>query len=313
MSLLSNGLKLSFKLAEAGLIATESMVRSAQTALETVAGIGRDLEVQAPTEGPRDLDHALSDLANRTVRIGHFTPLHPNAMGEALERWLRSARTSFRFVDWKDPRSLALPAQLPFSLATLMTSAALRGLAAFQVIGAPRYLEFLRYSVEIFSEFPVYVRLEYADLIERQLHWLESHPQDAATRADVGRALVKVGRYDEAADHLRKAADANPALRSVAMHEAGLAYYFSGRFADALQAGCAALDANPDNAPARLWTWLAAERLGGYPEHVPAAHRLAVKVGWEKASVQYEEGSTRPAADEASRSSITTTTGAWMW
>ena len=52
---------------------------------------------------------------------------------------------------------------------------------------------------------------------------------------------------------------------------------------EAVRAGCAALEANPDNAPARMWTWLAAQRLGGYAADVPAAFRMQVKVGWEEA------------------------------
>ncbi len=298
MSLLDSFFNLSFKMAEAGFIGAEAAIAAVQRTMESAAGVARDSEALAPVDGPRDLDHALSDLANRTARIAYFMPRDPAALPGALQSWLRAANTSFRFVDWKDPRSLLLPLQAPFSLGTLMASAGLRGMAALRVIGAPRYIEFLKYSIQIFSEFPVYVRLEYSELIERQLDWLKSHPQDSATRTLVGRALVKVGRFEEAARELERAAEADASLRSTAMHEAGVACYMSGKFAAAVRAGCAALTADPENAPARMWVWLAAQRLGGYPPDTPAEHRMDVKVGWEKPTVEYREISAQAGLDK---------------
>ena len=300
MSLFDNFLTISVKLAEAGLAITESAANAAQTAVERVVGVNRDSSVLAPLDGPRDLDHAVSELANRTARIVHFTPSDPAAIPGAVDDWMRAAKFSFRFVDWKDPRTLGLALAARFSLATLGAQVGLRGLASLEAIGAPRYLEFLKYSVQIFSEFPVYVGLEYGEVIEREKKWLASHPEDAVTRTELGRALVKVGRFAEAAVELERAAAENPAVRSVAMHEAGLAYYNSGDFAQAIQAGCAALEANPDNEPARhsgLAGVGTARRLSRpCPREIPtwAPGR------WAKASVEYEEISARCGIDKTS-------------
>src|SRR5258705_10087778 len=146
MSLFDTIFTLSVKMAEVGLIATETAIHAAQTTFEGVAGIGRDPDVAAPLDGPRDLDHAVSELANRTARIFHFTPTSPAALPGALEDWLRALKISFRYVDWTNPRNLTLPVQLPFSLAALLAQSSLRGLATLQAIGAPRYIEFLNYS-----------------------------------------------------------------------------------------------------------------------------------------------------------------------
>ena len=51
-------LAFSAKLAEVGLIATETAMNAAQTTIEGIAGIGRDPNLEAPVNGPRDLDHA---------------------------------------------------------------------------------------------------------------------------------------------------------------------------------------------------------------------------------------------------------------
>src|SRR3954462_3146836 len=111
MSLLDSFVTLSFKMVETGCMVTETMIKSVQSAIENTAGISRDPEALAPVEGPRDLDHALSDLANRTARIAYFMPRDPAALSGAFQSWLRAVNTSFQFVDWKDPRILLLPLQ----------------------------------------------------------------------------------------------------------------------------------------------------------------------------------------------------------
>src|SRR4029453_1807449 len=116
MSVFDTIVAVSAKMAEGGLIAPETAITAAQTALEGAIGIGRDRGVEAPVDGPRDLDHALSELANQPARIFHHTPSNAAALPGALEDWVRALKTSFRYVDWTDPRSLALPVQLPFSL-----------------------------------------------------------------------------------------------------------------------------------------------------------------------------------------------------
>ncbi|HEX4604629.1 MAG TPA: FG-GAP-like repeat-containing protein [Candidatus Angelobacter sp.] len=286
-------------LMRAGLGLAESIASAAQTTLERVARIETGTGKLPPLEGPQDLDHAFSELANRTMRIIHFTPAATEAVPVAIKEWLQAARFSFRFMDWKDPRSLALGLAAPFSLATLGAQAGQRGLLTLEAIGLPRYLEFIKYCVQIFSEFPVYVGLEYGEVIEKHKRWLEHHPDDSTTRTELGRTLIKVGRFEEAREELARGAE-DPTARSVAMHEMGLAYYNTGDFTEAIRAGCAALEANPKNQPARHWVWLASERLGGYPSSVPASFRMKPKGGWEKTGLQYDEISALCGLDKTS-------------
>jgi tetratricopeptide (TPR) repeat protein len=288
MSLIDSVLIASARVARTSLAVTEIAASAAQITLERAVGIQSDPGILPPLEGPRDLDHALSELANRTMRIIHFAPLAAESIPGVARDWLNAARFSFGFVDWKNPRNLALAFTTPLSLMTLGAQAGQRGMVTLEAIGAPRYLDFLKYCVQIFSEFPVYVGLEYGNVIEKHQQWLERHPDDAATRLELGRTLVKVGRFEEARDELERAA-ANPPLRSAAMHEEGLACYNMGNFAEAIRAGCAALEANPQNQPARHWVWLAAEKLGGYPDDVPADFRMSPKGGWEKSELHYSD------------------------
>jgi len=136
----------------------------------------------------------------------HFTPLAHGAIVAAVDEWLQELRFSFGFIDWKDPRSIVLPLIAPFSMATLAAQAGARGLATLEAIGASRYLDFIKYCVQIFSEFPVYVGLEYGKIIARHQRWLDDHPEDSATRTELGRTLVKLGRFTEALEELSKAA-----------------------------------------------------------------------------------------------------------
>jgi tetratricopeptide (TPR) repeat protein len=288
MSLIDSVLIALARVARTSLAGTEIGASAAQITLERAVGIQPDPGILPPLEGPRDLDHALSELANRTMRIIHFAPLAAESIPGVARDWLNAARFSFSFVDWKNPRNLALVFTTPLSLMTLGAQVGQRGMVTLEAIGAPRYLDFLKYCVQIFSEFPVYVGLEYGNVIEKHQQWLEHHPDDAATRLELGRTLVKVGRFEEARDELERAA-ANPPLRSAAMHEEGLACYNMGNFAEAIRAGCAALEANPQNQPARHWVWLAAEKLGGYPDDVPADFRMSPKGGWENTELHYND------------------------
>src|SRR5580765_2166363 len=182
MNLVDSILMAPTRLARAGFALTELAASAVQATLERAAGIAPASNTLTPLEGPRDLDHALSELANRTLRIIHFAPMAAEAIPGAIREWLRAAGFSFRFMDWRDPRSLALALASPFSLATLGAQAGQRGLLTLEAIGAPRYLNFIKYCMQVFSEFPVYVGLEYGDVIEKHKRWLERHPDDSATR-----------------------------------------------------------------------------------------------------------------------------------
>jgi tetratricopeptide (TPR) repeat protein len=293
---------LALKFAEAGLTVTETALRTAQETVEKLTWSNERPTSDAPGHDPASLDHALSDLANRTARILYLTPLSAEAVPAAFEHWLRAARLSFQHLDSTDSNRFALALRLPFALGTLLTDAGIRGLKTLEVTGGSRYIEFVKFCMQIFSEFPVYMTLEYGEMIERQEQWVAAHPADTSRRMELGRSLVKVGRYREAIQHLQQAATgtSNSVERSTALHEAGVSSFFLGDYAAALSHECRALSANPENAPARFWAWLAAQRLGGYPEWVESENRMEMRAGQAKATVEYEEIAARVGLDKTS-------------
>ena len=301
MSLLGNLTRFATDAAQAGLNVAGAVMKATQTAIEAAVesstGVPQADPNQAPIDGPPNLDHALSDFANRAARVFYFMPPKASALPRALGGLGNAAQAAFRHVDFSNPANLLM---LPLSLGTMLTDTGARALEGIDAIGAPRYAEFIRYAIQIFSEFPVYVTLEYRELIERHQQWLTANPGDAVTRKDLGRALVKVGRYAEAADQLRQAAAADPSIRSTALHEAGVASYFSGNYAEAVRTESGALEADPENSPARFWLWLAAQRLGGYPAGVPEHHRMEIKTGWGQTELRYENIATRAGLDKTS-------------
>ena len=151
-------IKISTDLAETGLLVMDSAMRAAQGGIESLAGQRPAGPLtEPPVEGPRDLDSAISDLANRTARIARFTPLEiesaPKAWGELVD----AARRSFAYLDWKDPKNLLLPVQIPLSIGTLFTALALRGLSTLELIGLERYPTFFSNAFEMFTEVQIYV------------------------------------------------------------------------------------------------------------------------------------------------------------
>ena len=302
MSLFSDMAGVALRLAEAGLMVSEAAFRTAQETVEKVTGADPEPAPDALAHGPATLDQALADLANRTARIVYFTPPRPEALPAALDDWSRAVRLSFERLDSGSANGLALALRTPLALGTLLTDAGIRGLKTLEVTGGSRYIDFVRFCFQIFSEFPVYMTLEYPELLERQRQWVDEHPEDAARRVELGRTLVKTGRYREAVEQLNEAAvrAADPGVRSIALHEAGVASFFSGDYQGALGHECRALDANADNAPARYWGWLAAQRLGGYPEWVEPSERMEMRTGHAPATVEYEEISARVGLDKTS-------------
>jgi tetratricopeptide (TPR) repeat protein len=300
MGLLDDLGKVSADLLLSGLTTAGKALGTAEHLLDSLVGGPAARSTQAPLNGPPDLDHAVSDLANRAARIAYLTPAETHAIPGALRHLANAARASFRAFDWRDPRNLTLPLRLPLAVGTLLTDAGMRAVEGVDAIGSHRYLEFIWYAFQVFAEFPVYLTLEYRQLTERQEQWVAEHPQDAAARTELGRTLVKAGRFTEAAKHLKLAAENDSSVRSTALHEAGVALFFSGQYEDAAHTGSAALDADLNNAPARYWVWLAAQKLGGYPPDIPESHRMDMKVGWAPTSIEYEDIAGRTGLDKTS-------------
>src|SRR5207249_5211670 len=115
-------LKITSQFAETGLLAVDTAMRTMQTGIGSLVGQQPPTPLTAPpVEGPRDLDSAISDLANRTARIARFTPFEIESAPRAVTEFVEAARRSFSYLDWKDPRNLLLPMQIPLSIGTIIT------------------------------------------------------------------------------------------------------------------------------------------------------------------------------------------------
>jgi tetratricopeptide (TPR) repeat protein len=292
-------LKISSNLAETGLLVMDSALKTAQAGIGSLVGQQPHEPLKPPLQGPPDLDSAISDLANRTARIARFTPFEASYAPKFLTDFLEAAKRSFANIDWKDPKNLVLPLQVPFSIGTLMTQSALRGLASLEIVGPKAYPTFLANVFEMFTEIQIYVGVEYQELIDIQEKRLHVAPQDSAARVELGRVLIKCGRYIDAARELKLAAE-DPAVRELALHECAVANYRAGYFRQAVADGSAAMAVNPGNERARAFLWLSAQRIGGYPPEVPAAHRMEMKVGYEKPVVEFEDIAIKVGLDKTS-------------
>jgi tetratricopeptide (TPR) repeat protein len=284
-------------LIEAGLVTVQSALGAAQRAVETISGQTRSPATSVPVDGPGDVDAAVSDFANRVARILRYTPLDIGEIGAASADIVKAARRSFSYVNLKDPHAIGFPAQLALSIGTLMTQSALRGLAAWEVMGPTRIPLLVRDFVEMFTEFPVYIGLEYKEAIEKSRARLQAVPTDHKTRLELGQMLVKCGRYAEAETELVRVPQ-NSFFYDAAIYEASVALYRAGRYEAAARAAVATLNVNPENERARLWLWLTAQKLGGYPGYVPDSHRMVVKGGYSKPKVEFEDIAHRIGLDK---------------
>jgi tetratricopeptide (TPR) repeat protein len=285
---------------ENGLLTMNAALQLMQTTVEVFMGQPRPKPLRAPPlEGPQDMDSAVSEFANRLARIARFTPWEVSEWAAASPEVLRAARHSFGYVNLTDPRNAAFPLQLALSLGRLVVQQGLRAVMSYEVVGARGYASFLDNLVEMFTDVQVFVGLEYRELILRYEARLEREPDDDATRVELGRTQIKCGLHDEAARNLL-AASRNPAVRAVALREAAVALYRSGKLESAARVGSEALTANPNNERARQWLWLTAQKMGGYPEFVPAEQRMEVKVGYEKPTVEFEDIAAKIGLDKTS-------------
>ena len=253
-SLFDSLLKITTNVAETGLLMADSTLRTVQSSLESLVGQKRLDPPPTPLQGPSDVDLAVSEMANRAVRLLRFTPMEPGAIGKLGEELMEALRFSFGYVDWKDPRNLILPLQLPLSIGTLMTQQSLRGLSTLEIVGLKRYPRFVSDVFEMFTEIQIYVSVRYPALIDRLNARLKQHPGDLNARMELGKILLKVGRYSDAVKEFVKVAQ-NPEYVNVAMHESSVANYRAGNFRQAMLDGSAALNANPDDDRIRSWMW----------------------------------------------------------
>ncbi len=293
-------LRLPTGMIETGLMTMNAALGTMQSAVDNITGQKRPEPLQAPPlDGPQDIDTAVSEFANRLARIARYTHWEPGELGSASRQILSAARRSFGFVDFKDPRNIAFPMQLALSVGTLMVDQGLRGIATYELIGPERYPSFLSNLFEMFTEIQIYVGLEYQEVIERYELRLKEFPGDDAARMELGRNQIKCGLCTEAARNLLEASR-NSSVRAVSLHEAAVALHRCGKFEEASRVGSEAMFADPGNERARSWLWLTSTRLGGYPASVPEEHRMEMKVGYAKPTVQFEDIASRIGLDKTS-------------
>ena len=299
-TLIGSILKISSQLAETGLLVADSAMKSVQSGIGVLAGQQPPASLTAaPIRGPEDLDSAISDLANRTARIARFTPFELESAPKAWADFVEASRRSFAYLDWKDPKNLLLPLQIPLSIGTMFTSVGLRGLAGLEVIGLKRYPRFVSNMIEMFTDVQLYVGLQYGTLIKRYSERLKHAPDDASARLELGKTLIKCGRYVEAAEELTMAAR-DPSVRAEALHQCAVANYRAGNFHQAIVDGTGAMDVNSANERTRAIMWQAAQRTGGYPAEVPAEYRMEMKVGYSAPTVEFEDIAARIGLDKTS-------------
>lgn len=287
-------------MAENGLLLMNSAMQSMQTSVEKLAGVEFEKPgMRPPLDGPRDVDSAVSDLANRTIRIARTSVMEPYQLATAAGDLVRAVQHSFGFVDWKNPRNWIVPLEIPLSIGTMAAQSGLRGLATFQVVGAKRFPQFVANVVEMFCEVHIYVSLQYKEIIQVHTNRLSQAPDDAVTRMELGRILIKCGRYVEAGRELRLAAK-DPAVAAGAFHEAAVAHYRAGMYEEGARDGVAAMNLNPENERARAWLWQINRKMGRYPDFVPDEHRMEMKVGYARPKVEFEDVADKIGLDKTS-------------
>ncbi len=252
-----------------------------------------------PVHGPQDLDTALADFANQMIRIGWVTSPEGVPLRKLAGDVLNSARRAFGYIDLTNPRTLALPFELPFAAGGIAVETLLRMMALTSVVGPKRLKAFVANAAEVYVDTAVFIGLEYKEVIERYKERLKEKPDDHDTRLELGRMYVKCGLHDEAVRELNLAAQ-DAATRGRAKHESALAHFRAGRFQMAIDDGVSAMTADPSNERARVAMWLATRSIGGYPASVPESFRMELKAGYEPARVQFENIAAKIGLDKIS-------------
>jgi tetratricopeptide (TPR) repeat protein len=283
---------------ETGLIMAQSAMKTAQKTISTLTGSASDPQAD-PADGPAGIDPAVSDFMHRLTRLARYSPLDISQVPAMSNELLSAAKASFKNVNFADPRNVTLPLQLALSVGTLFTESTLRGLVTLDVVGPERMPRLVSDFFEMFSEAPVFNGLEYGDLIEKCETRLAAAPDDHRIRLELARVLSKCGRYEDADNEFKKIPP-DASQHAVAMHEAAVALFRAGRYPQAVKTELASLDSDPSDERARCLLFLAANRMGGYPEYVPEMYRMSVKAGYEKPGVEFEDIAARIGIDKTS-------------
>jgi hypothetical protein len=293
-------LKIPTALLEAGTVLMNSGVRGMQASLEVLAGQKcQDGRQDPPVNGPQCLDAAMADFAGRMFRTARLVPWDAAEWARAAPEVLSSARKSFGYLDWSTPRAGLLSLAAPLAAAGLGTQFLLRWMSLVTAVGPRKAMRWANNFADWLSDAGPFVGLQYREWIERHQQMLARRPDDAATRLSLGRLYIKCGLFDDAVRELCLAAK-DASTRPAALHWSAVAHYRAARFEQAAADGIAALAANPDNEPARLWLWLTSQSLGGYPENVSPAYRMEVMTGHAPTTVHFEDIAAKAGLDKTS-------------
>jgi hypothetical protein len=292
-------LKYPAALLESTLISAHSALNTAQRGLEKVTGTPGNPQKGAPLNGPATIDLAVSDFVNRLARIARYSAPDTSEVPRISAEIADAARRSFSFVNLTDPRSAALPAQLALSFGSLAVQSALRGLATIEHFGPTKIQPLIKDVFQMYTELPVFIGLEYKEVIERCRKRLDAASEDYKTRLELGQILGKCGLYEQAEEELMKIPSSSW-FYGAARHEAAVSMGRAGKLLRSAQLGVDAMDANPDNERARYWLWLTANKLGGYPDSVPEKYRMEVKAGYDKPVVEFTDIAAKIGLDKTS-------------
>ena len=299
VGLLQSVFVVSSQMAETGLLVMDSALRGMQSVVERVAGVeSRKPLGEIPVDGPKNLDEATSELSDRLFRLWWSLRGSGQDFATIWDDVLQAARRSFGGIDLGDPRQLAaLPIQLPLSLGSLMTQQSLRGIYAARSVGPENLLEFASYVTENLTDVHIFVSLQYKDLVKRFEDRVREYPRDSETRLKLAKTLLKMGLYPQATQEFRTVAE-TPKFRAEALSDSAVANYRAGRFRESITDGAASLAADPANKRARYWLWLAAQKVGGYPEDVPGEVRVEVKAGKCRPKVKFDDVASKIGLDK---------------
>ncbi|MCP3963348.1 MAG: CRTAC1 family protein [bacterium] len=295
--LLESLFRRSAPLIETGLSSLDAALRGAQSMLAKTLGDGTSDLDSPPTAGPRNVEEATAEFANRLLRGARRTPWKmsalPDVTGQVLDAFSRSFRP-------RGPRDwLALPFEMPLAFASLATQEALRGIATAQFVPLERMPEFLSFVVEIFTDLHVYFSLQYPKELAHWQQRLRRDPGDHRARLELARTYTKCGLYPEAVAELEPLRR-KPEWRRRALYESLIASYRVGDHARAIADGADCLELAEAHQQTRFWLWLAAQKAGGYPETVGEKLRMEARDGYHPTSVRLEDVAEEIGLDKTS-------------
>ena len=266
-------------MAETGWFLMNSAIQATQSVVGTLAGEEQPKNSNLPPiDGPPNLTDPAADFGNPLAGISLATPIKPENLVDACRNVFDAALQSFGNLDRSRVRQwMALPAQLPLSIGSLMALYGLRGLHGAYTVGIENLPALFAYAVEVWVDAEIYTTLQYKEHVAHLAEQVRLHPTDARLRLLLGHTYIKLGRFSDAHRELAEAAK-NQQVRPTALFESLIANYYAANYSQAIADGAASLSLKESD-KTRFWLWLAAEKAGGYPAEVPQALRMEMKVG----------------------------------